>query len=70
MKTKSITTLSLALLIGLASSCKKTFLDAKPSSDILSPTSLSEIKSLLDATERINLTGALSQIASDEYNII
>ncbi|WP_316795320.1 RagB/SusD family nutrient uptake outer membrane protein [Pedobacter agri] len=70
MKTKSITTLSLALLIGLASSCKKTFLDAKPSSDILSPTSLSELKSLLDATERINLTGALSQIASDEYNII
>jgi len=49
-------------------SCKKNFLEAKPSSDILAPTTLNELQGLLENADVLNKsTPALSQMASDDY---
>ncbi|PYF76543.1 RagB/SusD family nutrient uptake outer membrane protein [Pedobacter nutrimenti] len=49
--------------------CKKGFLDAKPNSSIVNPTTLSEYQSLLDNGDVLNRTGLLPQLSSDEYFI-
>ena len=51
------------------SSCKKSFLEAKPSSTILTPRSLADIQGLLDNSLVLNVTGALPQMSSDDYFI-
>jgi len=68
---KNIKTFHLIILAFLSiSGCKKDFLDQKPSSNILAPKTLAELQSLLDAPDRVNLTGALGQLSNDEYSII
>lgn len=48
--------------------CKKTeFLDKKPSTNLILPTTLADFQALLDYTEIFNRTGALAQLASDDY---
>jgi hypothetical protein len=50
--------------------CKKAFLEAKPNSSILVPTTLSEYQSLLDNSQILNQTAGLPQLSSDEYFIL
>ncbi|MBB6108717.1 SusD family protein [Mucilaginibacter lappiensis] len=52
------------------SSCKKSFLDAKPNSSIVNPTSISEFQELLDNNYVLNSTGALPQMSCDDYFIV
>lgn len=56
-------------VIFLSLGCKKEFLDKKPSSNIITPTSLSELNALLENQNVMNLTGALPQLSADEYLI-
>ncbi|MDB5086745.1 MAG: SusD family protein [Mucilaginibacter sp.] len=56
-----------ALLLG---ACKKSFLDAKPSSNIVNPTTLNGFQALLENNTALNQTGALPQMSSDEYFIV
>lgn len=49
-------------------SCKDSFLDVKPSTDIVSPKTLEDYQQMLDFF-RINYTSALPLLASDEYEI-
>ncbi|MBB2147343.1 RagB/SusD family nutrient uptake outer membrane protein [Pedobacter gandavensis] len=60
----------LFLMILLCGACKKEFLDKKPSSNILTPTTLVELRSLLEASDVISSTGGLPQISADEYLIL
>ncbi|CAM4111785.1 SusD family protein [Pedobacter westerhofensis] len=60
--------ITLMLLLLAVCSCKKDFLEAKPSSGILTPNTLSELEGLLENTDVMNkCTPALSQMASDDY---
>ncbi|MES2456266.1 MAG: RagB/SusD family nutrient uptake outer membrane protein [Bacteroidota bacterium] len=69
MKTRTL--IITVLIITLVNqSCKKEFLDTKPSSSIVTPTTLAELQSLLDYTNYMNKTGALPQLSSDEYFIV
>lgn len=52
------------------SGCKKDFLDAKPNSSIVNPTTLSDYQELLDNNTALNSTGALPQMSCDEYFIV
>lgn len=58
-------------LIGLSiavSACNKSdFLNKKPSTNILTPTTLTDFQNLLDNTELLNKTGGLAQLSADEY---
>lgn len=59
-------------IIGLFAlcSCNKTeFLDKKPASNILTPTSLTDFQGLLDNTTVFNLTGGLDQLSSDDISV-
>lgn len=69
MKMKTTKLYYLIFCMLLFGACKKEFLDKKPSSDILAPRSLSELKTLLDGQAQ-SYTGALGQMSSDEYLII
>lgn len=57
----------LFILTALFGSCTDDFLDAKPSTDLVTPQKLDDIKAMLDNTEYINQTGGLGQMGSDEY---
>ncbi|MEJ2881408.1 RagB/SusD family nutrient uptake outer membrane protein [Pedobacter sp. GR22-6] len=62
-------------IIGIAGcfaiqSCKEEFLDKKPSSDIITPTTLAELRGLLENEGPINKTAGLPQISADEYNVV
>jgi hypothetical protein len=58
----------LAVIILLMMSCKKGFLEAKPTSAILTPKSLNELQGLLENSDIMTKsTPALSQMASDDY---
>lgn len=58
------------LIAGLIfSGCTKEFLEKKPSSSIVNPTTLAEFQTLLDNSRILNTTGALPQLSSDEYFI-
>lgn len=61
---------SLIVMILLCGACKKEFLDKKPSSNILTPTTLIELRSLLEASDVFSSTGGLPQISADEYLIV
>jgi hypothetical protein len=57
--------------LAITSACKKSFLDAKPSTSIVAPKTLAEAESLLEASNIVNrFTPSLSQIASDDYTFI
>ncbi|WP_286776766.1 RagB/SusD family nutrient uptake outer membrane protein [Sphingobacterium sp. UBA2074] len=68
---KNITSRFAFLLLFMSlylTSCKDSFLDVKPSTDIVSPKTLDDFQQMLDYP-RINQTSALPFLASDEYNI-
>jgi len=49
------------------SSCNKDFLDKKPSTSLVIPSTLAELVALLDNTTDCNATSALGNLSSDEY---
>ena len=57
-------------MLPVLAGCKKDFLDSKPNSSIVNPINLTEYQELLDNYKAVNSTGALPQMASDEYYII
>jgi hypothetical protein len=62
--TYGILAVSMMLIMG----CKKDFLEAKPTSGIISPNSLTELEGLLENAEVLTKsTPALSQMAADDY---
>ena len=53
---------------GLLTSCNKTtFLDAKPSSSIVVPTNLSDLRAMLDNTDVFTFSPAIGEISADNY---
>lgn len=68
MKAKYI--LSFLIILLLNNGCKDEFLNKKPSSDIITPTTLSELNGLLENESVINRTAGLPQISADEYNVV
>lgn len=56
-------------LIIFLTGCKKDFLDKKPSSSILTPSTLSDLNGLLELVS-LNSTGAIAQMSADEYLIV
>jgi hypothetical protein len=54
-------------LVVALNSCTNDFLDAKPSTDLVTPQKLDDIKALLDNTDFVNQTGGLGQMGADEY---
>jgi len=66
MKSKNYILCLLSLLVMTAVSCKKGFLDAKPSSTILQPQTLDDFQSLLE-NNNITYSPALPTLAGDEY---
>lgn len=58
----------LAILF-LLTGCKKDFLDAKPSSDILTPSTIQDLNGLMELLS-LSSTGAIGQMSADEYMII
>lgn len=60
-------------MVGLLSSllsCKKgEFLDKKPATNLVTPTSLSDYQGILENTNVMNLTGGLNQLSADEYYV-
>ncbi|MCD0489693.1 RagB/SusD family nutrient uptake outer membrane protein [Pedobacter sp. MC2016-14] len=48
-------------------SCTKSFLDAKPNTDITQPITLDEFQKLLDNTTAINRSGGLAILSCDEF---
>ncbi|MGF7025738.1 MULTISPECIES: RagB/SusD family nutrient uptake outer membrane protein [Sphingobacterium] len=68
---KNITSIRAFLLLFILlylTACKDSFLDVKPSTDIVSPKTLNDFQQMLDYP-RINQTSALPFLASDEYSI-
>ena len=67
MKNKIKAILILSLALG-ALGCKKSeFLNKKPATNLVTPTSLSDYQGILDNTNVMNLTGGLNQLSADEY---
>ncbi|SEN07738.1 SusD family protein [bacterium A37T11] len=60
-------TLPLLITVIICWSCGKSFLDPKPSSSIIIPTTIEEYKALLESSDVYAASVALSQLASDEY---
>ena len=58
---------SLSLYSGAG--CKKAYLDKKPATDILVPSTIAEFRRLLEYTDLINQTPGLPQLAADEYYV-
>jgi hypothetical protein len=59
--------LLLVLLLGAFSSCHKGFLDAKPSTSLEVPTTLSDFQALLDNTTVFGLVPTLGEASADNY---
>lgn len=65
---KALQLLYIASTVLILSSCTKSeFLDKKPETNILTPTTLSDFQNLLDNTNVLNQTGGLAQLSADEY---
>lgn len=68
---KRIKIIILILITFFNASCKKNFLDAKPSTSIVSPSTLKDLQGLLENADITNnFTPMLSQMASDDYVFI
>jgi hypothetical protein len=59
----------MGILIGLTGCKKSEFLDKKPATNLLTPTSLSDYQGILENTNVMNLTGGLNQLSADEYYV-
>src|ERR1700722_475300 len=59
--------LLLVMLLGVLQACHKGFLDAKPSSDLEVPTTLSDFQALLDNTTVFGLVPTLGEASADNY---
>jgi hypothetical protein len=73
MKTKNNTTYILLvafLILSLLSGCKKDFLDAKPSTNVIRPVTLDDFESLLDGDNFTYSTSSLPILSADEYDYI
>lgn len=57
----------LLLILSLPAACSKQFLDKKPSTNIVTPSTLSELQALLDNSTYCNSTSALVTLSADEY---
>src|SRR5689334_15882172 len=57
----------LLAVIMLGQSCRKQFLDAKPSSTLVVPTTLSQFQALLDNTGVFGLVPTLGEASADNY---
>ncbi|MCX2479708.1 RagB/SusD family nutrient uptake outer membrane protein [Pedobacter sp. MC2016-15] len=58
------------LIMVLLSSCRKDFLDAKPSSNIIQPVTLEDFENLLEGDNFTYSTSALPVLSADEYSYI
>ncbi|WP_293888622.1 RagB/SusD family nutrient uptake outer membrane protein [Sphingobacterium sp. UBA3549] len=68
---KNMTSIKVFLLLFILlhlTACKDSFLDVKPSTDIVSPKTLDDFQQMLDYP-RVNQTSALPLLSSDEYSI-
>lgn len=65
MKKYCLYSLFFAVLLG--TSCNKEFLNKKPSTNIVQPTTLDDLQSLLENGEAVNHSSALAVISSDEF---
>lgn len=64
---ETLTLLSIFFIVLLAlSSCKKDFLDKKPSKGLLVPTTINDFDALLDNNNVFNIAPELNEIASDD----
>ncbi len=61
---------ALGIMLASLLACKKDFLEKKPSSSILTPTTVQELNGLLENSVVMNLTAGLPQISADEYRIV
>lgn len=66
---QSITLVIIFLSVFFLNSCKKEFLEAKPSTRLLQLRNLEDYQKLLNNTDVLNTRGALPLISSDEYVI-
>jgi hypothetical protein len=61
----------LLLLIAVAAAaCRKAFLAQKPSTNLLTPNSLSVLQELLDNEPVMNVTPALGEVSADNYYLL
>lgn len=66
---KTVSYVYVILIISILG-CKKNFLEVKPSTQLLVPTTLDDFRSLLDNTTALNFTSALGHLNSDEYEYV
>ena len=61
--------LSIILLAAglLAGSCRKAFLDQKPSTDLLIPNTMTVFQELLDNTQVMNISPGIGEVSADNY---
>ena len=65
---KNIKVILAVLLFSTISACKRAeFLEKKPSSDLLVPTTLKDFQAILENTNVMSFAGGLAQISSDDY---
>lgn len=57
------------LMLGSAACKKSEFLDKKPATNLLTPTTLADFQGLLDNTTIMNQTGGLNLMSSDEISV-
>ncbi len=66
---KSLIRLLIIVAISFGS-CSGSFLDVKPSTNLIFPEELDQLSKLLDNTNLVNYTSALGQMAGDEYEFV
>jgi hypothetical protein len=69
MKVNILRLYSLLLCWGIISCHKKDFLDEKPSSNVLVPTTLEDFQQLLDNEATLNVTPSLGELSADNFYI-
>lgn len=70
MKVNILYLFSLLLCWGIISCNKKDFLDEKPNSNVVVPTTLEDFQQLLDNEATLSLTPALGEISADNFYIM
>ena len=70
MKVNILCLCSLLLCWGLTGCSKKGFLDEKPNSNVVIPTTLEDFQQLLDDEAALNVTPALGESSADNFYIM
>jgi hypothetical protein len=70
MKVKIIFLIALILCLGILSCNKREFLDEKPNSNVVVPTTLEDFQQLLDNEAALTLTPALGELSADNFYIL